>query len=414
MNCIECRFLRVFHPSQTQAVTLKKKRIALIGLPVLQSVNNLSNAAIARRAEEGGDWRFVLSAEASVDAFKFLRTLDCDGAIVRIMNTAMLREAKKVAFPLVNVSSWLERPGVPTVRHDYDAVGRMAAEHLLEKGFRRFGCVVVSGGWFIEQRYNAVVKTLREHGGALQTFHLQTTMPDIIQPLAQAEKRRFVEWVRTLQRPAALVLLDDWDAPALMELCREAGYEVPRDLVMITTGCHSEVQPLCRVPLSAVQEDQELQAKLAVGCLDVLMADRQPRETMINVPPLGVVERASTATMAIEDREVAHAVEFIRAHGFEPINVADVSGRVQVSRVTLERRFRQVMGVTMHDYLSERRVRRAKELLLEDPSLSLQMIAQQCGMSDRRRLNQVFISAVGKTPAAWQIENQGDGWNRRQ
>lgn len=387
--------------SKNPVTSRKKKRIALIGLPVLQSVNNLCNAAIARRAEEGGDWKFVLSAEASLDAFRFLRTLDCDGAIVRIMNTAMLREAKKVQFPIVNVSSWLEKPGVPTVRHDYDAVGRLAAEHLLEKGFRRFGCVAMPGGWYIEQRHNAVVRTLRAHGASLKTFQLQTTLPEIVQPLAQAEKRRFVEWVRTLQRPAALVLMDDWDAPVLMELCREAGYEVPRDLVMITTGCHSEVEPLCRVPLSAVQEDQELQARLAVECLDVIMSDRQPRETMINVPPLGVVERASTATMAIEDREVAHAVEFIRAHGFEPINVADVSGRVDVARVTLERRFRQVMGTTMHGYLTDLRVRRAKELLLADPPVSLQAVAQQCGLADRRRLNQVFLSVAGKSPAAW-------------
>ena len=382
-------------------VKSNRKRIALIGLPILQSVNNLCNAAIARHAEEGGNWRFVFSAEASVEAFRFLRTLDCDGAIVRIMNTAMLREAKKVQFPLVNVSAWLENPGVPTVRHDYGAVGRLAAEHLLEKGFRRFGCVVVPGGWFIEQRHNALVRAIREHGGSLKEFHLETTMPDVVQPLAQAERRRFVEWVRTLQRPAALVLMDDWDAPGLMELCREAGFEVPRDLVMISTGYHSEVQPLCRVSLSAVQDDQELQARLAVGCLDVLMADKQPRESIINVPPLGVVERASTATMAIEDREVAQAVEFIRAHGFEPINVADVSGRVQVARVTLERRFRHVMGKTMHEYLTELRVRRAKELLRVEPRFSLQAIAQQCGLADRRRLNQVFVSLTGKSPAEW-------------
>ncbi|MEI6178772.1 MAG: substrate-binding domain-containing protein, partial [Verrucomicrobiota bacterium] len=385
---------------------LKKKRIALIGLPVLQSVNNLSNAAIARHAEEGGSWRFVFSAEASVEAFRFLRTLDCDGAIVRIMNTAMLREAKKIQFPLVNVSSWLEKPGVPTVRHDYAAVGRMAAEYLLEKGFRRFGCVVVPGGWFLQQRHNALVRAVHEHGASLKTFHLQSTMPDVVQPLSQAERRRFIEWLRTLQRPAALVLMDDWDAPILMELCREAGYEVPRDLVMITTGCHSEVLPLCRVPLTAVQEDQELQARLAVGCLDVLMADKQPRETMINVPPLGIAERTSTATMAIEDREVAHAVEFIRGHGFEPINVADVSSRVQVARVTLERRFRQLMGKTMHEYLTELRVRRAKELLISESPPSLQSIAQQCGLADRRRLNQVFISVAGVTPTAWQQANR--------
>ena len=383
----------------------KKKRIALIGLPVLQSVHNLSNAAIARHAEEGGNWRFVFSAEASVEAFKFLRTLDCDGAIVRIMNTAMLREAKKIQFPLVNISSWLEKPGIPTVRHDYAAVGRMAAEYLLEKGFRRFGCVVVPGGWFLEQRHDSLVRTIQQNGASLKSFQLQTTMPDVVQPLAQAERRRFVEWVRTLQRPAALVLMDDWDAPAIMDLCREAGYEVPRDLVMITTGCHSEVLPLCRVPLSAVQEDQELQARLAVSCLDVLMSDKQSRDTMISVPPLGIAERSSTATMAIEDREVAHAVEFIRGHGFEPINVSDVSGRVQVARVTLERRFRHVMGVTMHEYLTGLRVGRAKELLCGDSPPSLQAIAQQCGLADRRRLNQVFISVAGKTPAAWQQGN---------
>ena len=384
----------------------KKKRIALIGLPILQSVNNLCNAAIARHAEETGNWRFVFSAEASVEAFKFLGSLDCDGAIVRIMNTAMLREAKKIHFPIVNVSSWLEKPGVTTVRHDYDACGRLAAEHLLEKGYRRFGCVVVPGGWFVQQRHDAFVRTIKAHGGTISTFHLKSTMPEVVEPLAQTERRRFVEWVRTLRRPVGLALMDDWEAPVLQELCREAGYEVPRDLVMISTGYHREAQPLCRVPLTAVQEDQELQARLAVGCLEVLMTDKQPRETLINVPPLGVTERESTATMAIEDREVAHAVEFIRAHGFEPINVSDVCGRVQVARVTLERRFRHVMEQTMHEYLTHLRMRRAKELLVIDPPLSLQAIAQQCGLSDRRRLNQVFLSIEGKSPSGWLAANR--------
>jgi LacI family transcriptional regulator len=387
-------------------VESKKKRIALIGLPILQSVNNLCNAAIARHAEESGNWNFVFSAEASVEAFRFLRTLDCDGAIVRIMNTAMLREAKKVQFPIVNISSWLERPGVPTVRHDYEAVGRFAAEHLLDKGYRRFGCVLVPGGWFLQQRHNALVRAVEYRGGSLNTFDLQSAMPASFQPLAQAERRRFSDWVRTLKPPAALVLMDDWEAPILQELCREVGFEIPRDLVMISTGYHSEVQPLCRVPLSAVQEDQELLARLAISCLDQLMLDGQPRDTLINVPPLGVVERVSTSTMAIEDRELAHAVEFIRSHGFENINVADVSGRVKVARVTLERRFLHVMGQTMHEYLTNLRVRRAMELLRADQIPSLQEVAQQCGLVDRRRLNQVFLRVTGKSPSAWLRENE--------
>ena len=381
----------------------RQKRIALIGLPVFQSVNNLSSVAVARHAEETGRWRFVFSAEAAVAAFKFLRTLDCDGAIVRITSEAMRREAKKIRFPLVNISSWLANPGVPSVRHDYQALGRLAAEHILEKGFRRIGCVVVPGGNFIQERCAAVLETIRAKGCQPQLFHLRTTQPLVAQPIAAEERRRFVDWVRKLQPPAAIILLDDWDAPTLMAACREAGFEIPRDLVMITTGCHSEVQSVCPVPLSAAPENQELLGRLAVACLDDLMSGRRLKDFVVTVPPLSVEERASTATLAIEDREVAHAVEFIRAHGCEPINISDVLARVNISRVTLERRFRQIIGETPHEYLIQHRVRRAQELLLQNPPPSLQAIAQRSGLPDRRRLNQVFRRTTGKTPAAWRM-----------
>lgn len=380
----------------------KQKRVALIGLPVLQSVNNLTNAAIARYAEETNKWRFVFSAEASVEAFRFLRRLDCDGAIVRILSAAMKREAIKVRFPLVNVSSWIENPGVPTVRHDYTAIGRLAADHLLEKGYRRIGCVLVAGGFYIQLRYQSVLATLRAHGVNPVLFNLHTTQPLNPQPLPAEERARFIAWVRGLQPPAGLVLMDDWDAPELMECCFEAGLHIPRDLVVISTGVHSEMFPQFSVPLSAAHENQEKQAFLAIQCLDNLMAGKNIAHPVIEVPPTGVVERASTATLAIEDREVAHAVEFIRAHGLEPVNVGDVVSKVQVSRITLERRFRQIIGKTMHEYLTDQRIRRAQELLCASPSLSLQAISKQCGFPDRRRLNQVFKHVVGKSPADWQ------------
>ena len=389
----------------TRRVKSKKKRIALIGLPVLQEVTSYATAAIARYAEKDRNWRFVFSAEASVEAFKFLRKLDCDGAIVRILNTAMLREAKKIRFPLVNISAWLENPGVPSVRYDRDIHGRMAAEYLLEKGFRRFGCVVPPGGWFIKQGHNAVVQTVRAHGGSVDSFHLKTTTPEVVQSLPESEQRRFVEWLRTFQLPGALVLLDDWDAPALMKLCVKAGFKIPRDIVIISVCCHSEVQSNCLIPLSVVQEDHDLVSTIAVRSLDELMAGRPLHDTLIDVPPVGVVERASTATMAIEDRDLAHAFEFIRCHGLEPINIADVCNSVQIARVTLERRFRKVIGTTMHKYLTRLRVNRAKELLLSELDHDLPGLARQCGFTERRHLVRAFTEEVGQAPSAWRKKN---------
>jgi LacI family transcriptional regulator len=171
---------------------------------------------------------------------------------------------------------------VPSVRHDYCALGRLAAEHLLEKGFQRFGCVIVPGGNFIQDRFRAFSETLRERGLKPQLFHLRTHQPVVPQLITPEERRRFSDWGRNLQAPAAVALMDDWDAPALMAACREAGHEIPRDLVMVSTGCHSEVLPLCPVPLSAAPENQELLGRLAVACLDDLMSGKRLNEFTIS------------------------------------------------------------------------------------------------------------------------------------
>jgi len=378
----------------------KTRRIAVVGLPMMQSVKNLGNAAIASYAERRGNWRFVFGAEATVEAFQFLRTVDCDGAIVRILSPAMKREAMKVRVPLINVSSWLEHPGVPTIRHDYQTCGRIAAEYLLGKGFRRFGCVMMPGGC-IPKRCKMFLETIQKRGLKAGLFHLRHPKPFLRQPISPAERRRFAAWIRALQPPAALVLMDDWDAPALMRACREAGFEIPRDLVVISIGIHSETLALCPVPLTAVQENHETQMKLVVENLEQMMSGRRPTERLIEVPPLGVVERASTATLAIEDRVVARALEYIRAHRGEPINIATVAGKVGISRATLDRRFREEIGQTPHDYLIQQRIRLAQEMLLAKPTPSLKKISQTCGFTDRRRLNLVFKQITGVLPTQW-------------
>ena len=380
----------------------RQKRIAVIGLPILQEFTNLSNIALAHHASRTGNWRFVLQAENTPETFRFLRHLDCDGAIVRITSIAMRREATKLRFPVVNISSWLGDPGVPTVRTDWQQLGRLAAEHLLEKGFRRFGCVVVPGGWYVQARFRGFAETLRQHGLKADLFHLRSHQPELDEPLAEEERRRFKRWVTKLQPPAALAFTDDWDAPSLMEACREIGFQIPRDLVVLSTGIHAEVLPRCRPALTGAQEDLETQAKLAIDMLEAAMAGKQASPPTISAPPLGVIERASTATMAIEDREVAHAVEFIRAHGCEPVNVGSIMDRAGVSRSTLDRRFAQVMGQTPHDFLIQQRIQRGKELLRLDQPPSMEAIAKECGFRDFRELKRVFKRVTGIFPKNWQ------------
>jgi LacI family transcriptional regulator len=186
-----------------------------------------------------------------------------------------------------------------------------------------------------------------------------------------------------------------------MDACREIGFQIPRDLVILSTGIHSEVLSQCRPPLTGAQEDQQTQAQMAIELLEAMMIGKPAKREVINVTPLGIIERESTATMAIEDREVAHAVEFIRAHGCELVNVNSLMDRAGVSRSTLHRRFTEVMGQTPHNFLIQQRLQRAKELLCLNKPPGMETVANQCGFRDFRELKRVFKRLAGIFPKDW-------------
>ena len=130
---------------------------------------------------------------------------------------------------------------------------------------------------------------------------------------------------------------------------------------------------------------------------------------LIEVPPLGVIERASTATLAIENRAVARAVEYLRAHLGEPINIASVADQIGLSRTVLDRRFQQAVGQTPHDYLVQQRIQAARDMLQARPAASLTVISQACGFTNRRRLNLVFKQVTGLLPSQWRRHAAGGG-----
>jgi LacI family transcriptional regulator len=373
-----------------------KKRVALIGMPILMAQSPF-NAALIRYAEVKGHWVFAFAMPACHEAFCLLRQLDCEGAIVRVISPKMAREARLLRIPVVNTSSWMEDSGVPTVKRDDVAMGTLSAEHLLEKGFRRFGIVRLPGGHYIDVRCQAFRQAVARagHGEGIHEFILGSN------PITPREQHRFQEWVASLNAPAGLFLPDDEQAGVLMDICRAAGYRIPQDIAVVAAFYHVETAATCVPSLSAVRENLDELAWRAAETLDELMAGRKLGEKAIIIPPLGLVAAESTRTLAIDDPEVARAVEYMRANAASAINVGDVVGHGLVSRTTLERRFRLVMGCAMHDFLLQERLELAKECLMSTPRLSLDVVASRCGLSTRKRLNVLFRKELRQSPAKW-------------
>ncbi|HPP54818.1 MAG TPA: helix-turn-helix transcriptional regulator, partial [Thermoguttaceae bacterium] len=76
------------------------------------------------------------------------------------------------------------------------------------------------------------------------------------------------------------------------------------------------------------------------------------------------------------------------------MNVEDVLQAVEVSRSTLQNRFRQILGRTIHDLIMEFRIQRAKALLAET-SLSLEEVAERAGFKYVQYMSEVFRQRMG-------------------
>ena len=373
------------------------RRIAVIGAPVLQAQSQF-NAALIEHAARRGNWKFVFSTEVSVQTLRFLRQLECDGALIRVVSPAIARAARRLSFPLVNFSSWLADSRVPTVRSDNVMMGRVSAEHLLKKGFRRFGIVLSKGGWFTRPRREGFLEVVKAAGFGVnvETFRLKN------HPADAGDLKRFQSWICKQQPPFGLFLTnDDPDAPALMEACRAAGRRIPQDVAVIASYGHPEICAACKPALSYVGQNEELIASRAAQYLDELMAGKTCEVKTIEVPSGDVVAQASTDTVAVDDQAAARAVDFIRANIAEPINIKDVARQFSIARRTLERHFRSSMGMSLHDFQTRERVERAKDLLRALPPISLKQVARKCGFTGVPRLNVVFKRVLGQTAVVW-------------
>lgn len=97
------------------------------------------------------------------------------------------------------------------------------------------------------------------------------------------------------------------------------------------------------------------------------------------------------------DQIVGAAMSWIEAHLAEPITIAQVAAAVGVSRSHLARRFRDVRGSTVVGYLRQRRVERARSLLVET-TLPIGTIAATCGFADLQALNKTCRAVLGVSP----------------
>jgi AraC-like DNA-binding protein len=90
-------------------------------------------------------------------------------------------------------------------------------------------------------------------------------------------------------------------------------------------------------------------------------------------------------------------VAFVTEHYREPIEVADLATRADLSVSQMQREFSKHFGITPTNYIREVRIGMARHLL-ETSDLAVSRVALDCGFYDQSHFNHHFKTLTGLTP----------------
>jgi len=329
-----------------------------------------------------------------------LRRWGPTGIIGRLQSPEIAKKALAPGVPVIAMDLSDEQLAaggpiskVSEIRPDSQEAGRMAAEHLLGRGFKSFGYCGYAGRAWSRRRCEGFCDRLEKAGFRCAVFQ----PPKRKKPLLwQRERKPVTAWLRSLPKPVGIMACNDLRGRQVLEASTLGEMPVPDDVAVVGVDDDQLVCELSNPPLSSVVLNAEQGGYRAAELLDALMFRRRRKPQLIKVEPLWVVARQSTDVLAVEDQAVATALRYIRENARAPIGVDNVVEQLDVSRRALEIRFKQSLGRSIRAEIQRMRLGWAKQLLVET-NLPVARVAEAAGFNSLSYLSRVFRREVGET-----------------
>ncbi len=245
-----------------------------------------------------------------------------DGIIARIESAAIAQAVLASGLSAVDVSAARYVPQLLYVETDDAAIAGLAAEHLLQRGFRHYGyCGDPRFNWS-NWREEHFQRLIAEAGFDCHVYRPSSRRRGTA--TWEQERAGMAAWIRHLPKPVGVMACYDIRGREVLDVCRQLGVSVPDEVAVIGVDNDELLCDLADPPLSSVIPDTYRTGYEAARLLDLVMAGQTELPTAHLIKPLGIVTRDSTDVLATDDSDLSAAVRFIRAHATNGIKVEDV------------------------------------------------------------------------------------------
>jgi LacI family transcriptional regulator len=348
------------------------------------------------------DWSvFLEQRDLKAGPPRWLNDWNGDGIISRSTTPEIASLIRSRKIPFIELTDRrTEKHEFVTLRSDDAAIGRLGAEHLMERGFRNFGfCGFEMEAWSDRREQGFLERLNREKLGC-SVFKSQWYGTQDVGSLPKsllAEQRRLSEWISWLPKPVGIMACNDIRGKNVLDSCLVEEIAVPEKVAVVGVDNDEVFCNFCQPPLSSVIPNAEKIGFKAAEKLALLMSAKPVTPLLQQTEPLDVRVRQSTDVIAIEDPQLANALSFIRVNSCFGITVNDVLERTTLSRSSLERRVRKLLGRSPQQEIRNSQLKQVR-MLLTDTDLSIEQIAVNCGFDHPEYLHVMFKREFGMTP----------------
>jgi LacI family transcriptional regulator len=322
--------------------------------------------------------------------FHVPQTWEGDGIICLLEDSPELyRLVKRAKVPVVDMAD--RHPGLPLTRVLVDGcrMGKLAATHLLERGFRHFACFRFRDLWQETGREAGFVEAAQQAG--MTATVLQWSFPA---PGRPGSFKAEIAALQALPKPLGLFIMHDHETDKLIRPLLDAGINVPGDIAIVSVNNDELLCDFAPVPITSVDPDWFTLGWKAAETLDGLMGGNPRPAAPLLVPPKGIVTRASTDIFTVADADTARALRYIHNNSHLNLGVDDVVAYIGISRSSLQRRFREFVNSSINGQIARIRIRRIQELL-RHPDISGATIARMLNFDSPRCLYAYFRKHTG-------------------
>lgn len=295
--------------------------------------------------------------------------------------------------PVILVPSDEKVDGVFNVDVDDLAIGRLAANHLISRGYRNFAFVGRRDAHYAKQRlegFQSVVGDVPIYWEEFRDWRQYDEYwrdPD----------EDMLDWLAGQSKPLGIFAAHDPTGRHVLEAAAQANFDVPFVVGVVSANDDESVCEMARPALSSIRLPWRKIAAEVITTLEAVWSGKSPTGPVL-ISSLEIVARGSSSFEAVSDILVRRSMQSLISQIASIKSVEDWATQSGVSRRVFERRFQAALGRSPLAMIQMQRIERAK-ILLSTTEIPISLIAERCGYQSNERLSVNFRALTGMSPA---------------